>query len=184
MEKTFLLKILCLTEFHSAYLIFHFGFMLVSVLLTGTIMVLRRDIMAPVAIVFLFYLVSFITLIGILFSEIHNFMIRKDSVIVRNLIGSVRHEFRLRDKNLILGINVGSPLGHIAILYSDKLLLKCIASGKSIKMVQSTILSLGYRSGGDYKVCRVCGSINDLEAKSCEVCGSKDLSIYELLWID
>lgn len=184
MEKTLVLKILCLTEFHSTYLAFHFGFMLVSVILTATIMTLRRDIMIPMAIIFLLYLASFITLISVLLSDIYRFMIGKDSVVVKNLTGSVKHEFRLKDRNIILGVNNDSLLGHIVVLYSDKLLLKCLASGKSVKMIKKVILSLGYRSGGNYKVCRICGSINDLEARSCEVCGSKNLSIYELLWID
>ncbi|WP_338598415.1 hypothetical protein V6M85_07410 [Sulfolobus tengchongensis] len=148
-------------------------------------MVRREDIMIFVMSSFVVYFVSFLILLSIFLSETYHFIVEGNKIIIKRTISDkFKYEFTLSDKNIILGISNGSIVGNLIIIYSDKLLFKFLTTTKNVKIIQTKILNMGYRNGGMYKVCKTCGSINELDVNACDICGSRNLATYNLLWLD
>ncbi|QGA68186.1 hypothetical protein [Sulfolobus sp. E11-6] len=184
-----IIKILSLIEFHPSIMAFHMGFMLVGVSLFSysvfSIIVKKVDIMLPLLTGFMVYLMSLILLILILLLETYSFLIINERILVKNtLLRRDKFEFSLKDKNLIIGIYDKASFGKFVIIYGDKLLFKFLTRHKNIRLIRNFIVKSGYRIGGTYKVCRICGSINEEDAEYCDFCNSKELSPYELYWMD
>ncbi|QPG50066.1 hypothetical protein HFC64_09745 [Saccharolobus solfataricus] len=184
-----IIKILSVVEFHPLILAFHLGLMLAGVSLLSyslfLILVKKVDIMLPLVISFMAYLTSLILLILILLLETYRFLIFDGRILVKNsLLTRNEFKFSLRDKNLIIGFYDKASLGKFAIIYGDRLLFKFLTQQKNIRLIKNFVVKSGYRLGGTYKICRVCGSINEENAEYCDFCGSREVSPYDLYWID
>ncbi|QXJ34073.1 hypothetical protein [Saccharolobus shibatae] len=184
-----IVKILSLIEFHPSIMAFHLGLMLVGVSLLSysvfSIIVKKIDIMLPLLTGFMVYLVSLILLMLILLLETYRFLIINERILVKNaLLRKNSFEFSIKDKNLIIGFYDKTSFGKFAIIYGDRLLFKFLTQQKNIRLIKNFIVKSGYRIGGTYNVCRVCGSINEEDAQYCDFCGSRELSPYDLYWMD
>ncbi|MEM3972726.1 MAG: hypothetical protein QXF96_09070 [Saccharolobus sp.] len=185
MEKYLSLKVLFLVETHTLYLISHLFFSILSLLLSVySIFILAKGngMIIPVFLTFIMYFISFVTLLFLLLSQFYNFILNDSKFVIKNIFS--KKEFVLTDTRLVIGVSVGRIVGKVIITYDNKLIFKLLTLSKGVKRLKETIIRYGYRDGGLYKVCKLCGSINDLYAKKCGFCGSDDLFAYDLIWLD
>ncbi|MCY0860664.1 MAG: hypothetical protein OWQ54_09580 [Sulfolobaceae archaeon] len=186
MDKPLLIKIFSLADTHLVYLALHALFILIGSVLSAYVIYVKKDSMGMTTLFALsLYFVLFFTYLLIVLSLSYRFEISEDKLRIYNLLFPfTKSEIRLYDKDMIIGFGEGKISGNLLLLENERLLYKFVVRKSSMKRIRLTLFNKGYRVGGVYKVCKVCGGINDLEDVKCNICGSRDLITSELLWRD
>lgn len=186
MNKPLLIKIFSLADIHLVYLALHALFILIGSVLSAYIIYAKKDNMTMTTLFALsLYFILIFTYLLIVLSLSYRFEINEDKLMIYNFLFPLnKSELRLYDKGMIIGISERRLSGNLLLLENGRLLYKFIVRKNSMKRIRLTLFDKGYRVGGVYKVCKVCGGINDLEDVKCNICGSRDLITSELLWRD
>ncbi|BDB98622.1 hypothetical protein [Saccharolobus caldissimus] len=185
MQKILFLKVLCLSEIHITYLAFHAAFAILGAILSvySILYLLNTDIPISITFTLFVYLISFIFLLLLLSSLSYELVFNADKLVIRNFTFK-SYELKLNDSKILIGIRINRFLGNIIITYDNRLIFKFISLSENVEKIRNTLLKNGYRKGGIYKVCKLCGSVNDLDDNKCEICGSTNLYTYDLLWVN
>ncbi len=184
MQKVQSLKVISITDFRVPYLALHVSVIILAVFISAYIIV-SMNMPMLITLDLSIYFISFIIILVIVLSLTYEINFKGGEMFVKNfMFRSSLSEFKIKDVNLLIGLKNNRFLGGLVITYNNRLIFRFITLNRNIRKIREVLISKGYRDGGQYRICKVCGGINYLYDRKCSVCGSKDLSIYTLIWLD